>query len=208
MKRGNSFSESVHDLMDAWFASADGAAARDTYEVISKTIRPNMALAVIDTSAEDAMDFVIDFVHRYQIATDVQVVPELQTRGMFRDFRDQKFLRQHLIPACEEVLQLQRPVFSRVLTTVAGLRIAYECLRLPQKCRDGRSSWCISFADIKFLLPPCPKRPNFDDADLSILQLLREGLSVKEIGIRIELSHRTVEHRIERLIPTGTVFDS
>ncbi|MGI0523997.1 response regulator transcription factor [Rhizobium giardinii] len=74
-----------------------------------------------------------------------------------------------------------------------------ERLLLPQKCRNGRSSWCISFADVKFLLPPCPKRPNFDDADLSILQLLREGFSVKEIGIRIELSHRTVEHRIERL---------
>jgi len=199
MKRQNSFSEVVHDLMDAWIASAEGADAGDIYEVISKSIRPNLVLAVIDTSAEDAMDFVIDFVHRYEVATDVQGVSELQTRRMFRDFRDQEFLRQHLIPACEEVLQQQRPVFSRVLTAVAGLRIAYERLLLPQKCRNGRSSWCISFADVKFLLPPCPKRPNFDDADLSILQLLREGFSVKEIGIRIELSHRTVEHRIERL---------
>lgn len=127
MKRQNSFSESVHDLMDAWIASADGAAARDIHEVISKTIRPNMVLAVIDTSAEDAMDFVIDFVHRYQIATDVQVVPELQTRCMFRDFRDQEFLRQHLIPACEEVLQQQPGFFA----SVDDCRWIADRLRVP-----------------------------------------------------------------------------
>lgn len=39
----------------------------------------------------------------------------------------------------------------------------------------------------------------FDDIDLSIVQLLREGLSAREIGHMIELSPRTVEHRIEKM---------
>jgi DNA-binding NarL/FixJ family response regulator len=39
----------------------------------------------------------------------------------------------------------------------------------------------------------------FDDVDLAIVQLLREGMSAREIGQAIELSHRTIEHRVERM---------
>ncbi|WP_245512320.1 helix-turn-helix domain-containing protein [Rhizobium leguminosarum] len=38
-----------------------------------------------------------------------------------------------------------------------------------------------------------------DEFDHSVLQLLYEGLSAKEIAQQVEISHRTVEHRIERM---------
>lgn len=38
-----------------------------------------------------------------------------------------------------------------------------------------------------------------DGIDLSILQLLTEGAAQREIGLKLELSPRTIEHRIERL---------
>ncbi|WP_350297321.1 LuxR C-terminal-related transcriptional regulator [Agrobacterium arsenijevicii] len=38
-----------------------------------------------------------------------------------------------------------------------------------------------------------------DGVDLSILQLLTIGATQKEVGVRLELSPRTIEHRIDRL---------
>nr|WP_245472673.1 helix-turn-helix transcriptional regulator [Rhizobium leguminosarum] len=38
-----------------------------------------------------------------------------------------------------------------------------------------------------------------DEIDHAVLQLLYQGFSAKEIAQQVEISHRTVEHRIERM---------
>ncbi|NNH46016.1 hypothetical protein HLI03_30950 [Rhizobium laguerreae] len=76
-----------------------------------------------------------------------------------------------------------------------GKFVALESLLLPQK----GGGWCLAVIDIQLLLPIPRTRPDIDDTDRAILQLLYEGFSGKEIGQHIGFSHRTVEHRVERL---------
>nr|WP_246753558.1 AsnC family protein [Agrobacterium sp. OT33] len=59
-------------------------------------------------------------------------------------------------------------------------------------------AWCVALAEIHSL-SAIGRNIRYDDTDLSIIQLLREGLSARDIAQRIELSPRTIEHRIERM---------
>nr|WP_246733118.1 LuxR C-terminal-related transcriptional regulator [Rhizobium ruizarguesonis] len=76
-----------------------------------------------------------------------------------------------------------------------GKFAALEYLLLPQK----GGGWCIAVIDFQLLLPIPRTRADVDDVDRAILRLLYEGFSGKEIGQQVDLSHRTIEHRIERL---------
>lgn len=200
MRNTNSFPVHAGELMDAWIRSIEDAPAADLLAVFSKLTRPNTVLLVIDMTNANPMDFVVDFVSRYRLATTFSEMSTLQTNGRFRDFPDQQLIGSHLIPFFEDVRQKGRPVLAEKFTTVSGWGVSFEALAVPQKCRPAvQSSWCIGLVGIKFLLPPSTRRLKYDDIDLGILQLLREGLSTKEIGLKILLSHRTVEHRLERL---------
>lgn len=85
------------------------------------------------------------------------------------------------------------------MTNILDMHVAYGRIILPQKNSAGRSSWCISLIDVRFLLPMGPRVDGLDDTDLGIVQLLAEGASTREIADIMSLSARTIEHRIERL---------
>lgn len=200
MRKNSSFTVQAGELMDAWIKSAEGATAADLLGVFYKLVPPNIALVVIDTTSADPMDFVVDFTSRYCLPTTFAEVSAFQTNGRFRDFPDQQLIRRRIIPLFEDVREQRRPALAKKFTTLSGWGVSYEGLVVPQKCSPVvRSAWCIGLVGIKLLLPPATRRLKYDDIDLGILQLLRDGLSTKEIGLKILLSHRTVEHRLERL---------
>lgn len=200
MRGVKSFSACVHDLMDAWIKSRDGAEATDIYQAAMRPMQPNVILAVIDCKASEAGAFSIEFIRRYSVATEALdfLALQQQTPLHFRNFPDQDHLKNTAIPALTEVLTHRRPSFSKGSTAFGGCKIVYQRLLVPQKSGTGRSEWCIVFSRIDLLLPEVLGF-QVDGIDLSILQLLTEGAAQKEIGLRLELSPRTIEHRIERL---------
>ncbi len=193
-----SFSACVHELMDAWLSGREGKGANTIYGSVLDAMPPNVVLAVVDCAAADPTDFSIEFIRRYGIATRMQAFLALQETCSFWVFRDQEYLKNTAIPALTDVLSQRRPSLSKGTTTLGGSKIAYERLLIPQKRASGRSEWCILFSKINLLLPRTSSF-NADSIDLNILQLLTEGFSQKEIGLWLQLSHRTIEHRIERL---------
>ncbi|MEH0293032.1 helix-turn-helix transcriptional regulator [Agrobacterium sp. CCNWLW71] len=193
-----SFSASVQDLMDAWIKSKDGADAADIYQAAMRPLQPNVILAVVDCRFPSVEAFSVEFVRRYSGATKVLDFLTLQEPSDFRSFPDQECLKHTAVPALTEVLTQQRPSLSKGNTNFGGCKIVYECLLLPQKFETGRSEWCIIFSKIDLLLPEVSGFET-DGIDLSILQLLTEGATQKEIGLRLGLSPRTIEHRIDRL---------
>lgn len=193
-----SFSASVHDLMDAWIKSKDGADAADIYQAATRPLQPNVILAVVDCRFPSVEAFSVEFVRRYSVATKVLDFLTLQEPSDFRSFPDQEYLKHTAVPALTEVLTQQRPSLSKGNTNFGGCKIVYERLLLPQKFETGRSEWCIIFSKIDLLLPEVSGFKT-DGIDLSILQLLTEGATQKEIGLRLGLSPRTIEHRIDRL---------
>ncbi|MNV92082.1 Bacterial regulatory protein, luxR family [compost metagenome] len=70
---------------------------------------------------------------------------------------------------------------------------------LPSRNTGRHGSWCVSLVRIRCLLPTTKPAPEPDIAELAILQLLREGYTARDIGVRIGLSPRTVEHKLEKL---------
>ncbi|WP_246791199.1 AsnC family transcriptional regulator [Rhizobium leguminosarum] len=75
----------------------------------------------------------------------------------------------------------------------------FEMLALPHQLVKPGVDWCLVFGVIHYLLKSAQLRKDLDDIDLAILQLLRERLQMRQIGLRVQLSPRTVEHRVERL---------
>lgn len=193
-----SFSACVHDLMDAWIKSRDGADAADIYQAAMRPLQPNVILAVVDCKFPSVEAFSVEFVRRYSVATKVLDFLTLQESFDFRSFPDQEYLKHTVIPVLVEVLTQKRPSLSKGSTNFGGCKIVYERLLVPQKSGSSRSEWCIVFSRIDLLLPEVSGFKT-DGIDLSILQLLTEGAAQKEIGLRLELSPRTIEHRIERL---------
>lgn len=200
MRGVKSFAACVRDLMDAWIESREGAEATDIYQAVMRPMQPNVILAVIDCKSPETGAFSVEFVRRYSVATEALdfLALQLQEPLDFRNFPDQDYLKNTAIPVLTEVLAQKRPSLSKGSTNFGGCKIVYERLLIPQKNATSRSEWCIVFSRIDLLLPEVSGSKT-DGIDLSILQLLTEGAAQKEIGLRLELSPRTIEHRIERL---------
>ncbi|WP_320197411.1 LuxR C-terminal-related transcriptional regulator [Agrobacterium sp. rho-13.3] len=196
-----SFATCVHDLMDAWITSREGAQATDIYQAVMGPTQPNVVLAVVDCRDSEIGTFSVDFIHRYSIATTAFDFLKLQWQEPLdlRSFLDQKYLRDSVIPALSRVMNGRRPSLSKGNTACGGCKIFYEMLLIPQKNAIQQCEWCILFSKIDLVLPAALQQFQADGIDLSILQLLTEGAFQKEIGARLKLSPRTIEHRIERL---------
>jgi DNA-binding CsgD family transcriptional regulator len=158
-----------------------------------------MALLVVKTSSASSGGFHIDFVKPYEVPTGLDVVRHLQRSRFFADFPDPVFLREVMAPAYETALERQRPSIDGVAATLLGMYAAYDRIILPQRNTRTRSSWCVSVIEIHFLLPRKPPSRELDDQDIGILQLLASGAPTREIADRLNMSPRTIEHRIESL---------
>jgi len=195
-----SFATCVHDLMDAWITSREGGQATDIYQAVMGPTQPNVVLAVVKCRGSDIGAFSVDFIHRYRIATDAFDFLKLQWHEPLdlKSFPDQRYLKDIVIPALGQVITNKRPLLSKGCTIFDDCRIFHETLILPQKSTAQQIWWCILFSKIDLLLSNVA-RFDTDGIDLSILQLLTDGVAQNEIGLSLELSPRTIEHRIERL---------
>ncbi|KAA0695419.1 LuxR family transcriptional regulator [Neorhizobium sp. P12A] len=199
MKPSATFKQISQLLMDSWISGADGGHPEEVYGPVDDLLRPHMALLVVDTSSVASDSFRMDFIKRYELPTGFESMKRLQQPFSFADFPDRRFLCEVVAPANVAAAERQHPVIDYVAATVLDVWMAYDRLVLPQKNSVARSNWCISLIGIHILLPAKARVQGLDDSDLAILQLLAEGMLVKEIGNAMNLSPRTIEHRVERL---------
>lgn len=155
-----------------------------------------MILATIDMRMTKPQDWHITFVRKYGIPTTFFDAQGLQRTKTFSSFPEQTYVERHMIDVCKRAVDTGRPYFGKIDETIHDVSITGNQLILPDTSGKGR--WCVALTEIHSIAKS--GRPTrFDDIDLSVLQLLREGLSAREIGAAIELSARTVEHRIEKM---------
>ncbi|GAB4359537.1 MAG: hypothetical protein Kow0026_21150 [Oricola sp.] len=161
---------------------------------------PSIVLSWLDTTPAGWQDFRIHFIRKFRLPTSYLGVADLQRDMRMGDFEDSGFswrcAQAHL-----EVRETRRVRQDVVWGSILGVRVGFDRIILPQKTESGPSRWHVSCTAVR-IIPSLRDRtiPALrDDQDETILQLLCEGYSAKEIARRTAMSPRTVEHRISHL---------
>ncbi|RKD56816.1 winged helix-turn-helix DNA-binding protein [Rhizobium sp. WW_1] len=190
--RSVSFGEVAQQLIDVWISrEVDQPAILS--DVVGKQLSVNMVLAIIEVPDSDPTEFGVNLVRDYSIPTSYADVPEALKS------------RLPLLPGGRLHQSIQKAIASRRPSLVSetvrhdNMQTNFEMLSLPRKTEKSGGDWCLVFGVVNYILRASAIPKDLDGIDVAILQLLREGLQMREIGHRVKLSPRTVEHRVERL---------
>ncbi|QCL72246.1 MULTISPECIES: LuxR C-terminal-related transcriptional regulator [Agrobacterium] len=196
MRPNVSFAELTRRLTDAWLESSGISGSADGIcRSVQGLLSINMVLIVIDTTKAPP-DWRVDFVRKYRIPTSLAAVETLQKIGNLCDFPEGALIEQHVVEVCQKAIADCRPITGRIDQIIRDVRVLGRRIIVPDP--TAKRAWCVILGEVHSL-SVVGRDTRFDDVDLSILQLLREGMSAREIGRVIELSPRTVEHRVERM---------
>ena len=196
LKPNISFPDLVRRLTDAWLESSGQSVTPDVvFRSVKDLLKINMVLTIVDM-ANAPPDWRMDFVHQYGIPTSLLDSKGLQKIGSLRDFSRGALLEQHIIEVCQKAIAEGRPIIGKIDQVIQNTRVVVSGIVVPDP--SAKKTWCVILGEVHSI-SAVVRDVRFDDIDLSIVQLLREGLFAREIGHVIELSPRTVEHRIERM---------
>ncbi|MBC2772812.1 helix-turn-helix transcriptional regulator [Rhizobium sp. AQ_MP] len=200
MPRNTPFSVVVGRLLDAWIATSSDRPARpeNIYSGVIDLLTLKMRLTLIEVRGADPLDWHLRTVRHSGFTSRLLDINRLFSDCRLGDFKDRAYMEQSVIPRLKEVVARQQPATELVKTKLLGVSLGYDRILLPQKNANG-CEWVISSSYAQFLLGQPAARETLDTADEAIVQLLIEGSTAKEIAELLGLSHRTVEHRLEKL---------
>lgn len=182
-------------LTDTWLENMRKPVAADALcRSVLGLLGINMVLVVVDMQSTTPLDWRLDFLSKYGIPTSLVDGAKLQQTQTLRDLPDVLTIADTVTKACETAVSDGRPSIGKIDHRMWNVRIIGDYMILP----DPAGSWCVVLGEIHSL-SAISHDIRYDDIDLSIIQLSREGLSSREIGKLIELSPRTIEHRIEKM---------
>lgn len=191
-----SFTDLARRLTDAWLASSgEPESSAVICCSVKDLLKINMVLISIEMAATPA-NWRLEFVKKYRIPTRLMDGDRLQISGLLGKSPDVGLLKSALVEVCQKVMTTGRPLTGRIDQTLENARVIASGIILPDP--TGEKAWCVILGEVHSITM-VPRDTRFDDVDLSVLQLLREGMSAREIGSVLELSPRTVEHRIEKI---------
>lgn len=195
-----SFTAICQKLIDAWVLTASDTAAipEEVYSGILSSLTIRMRLSVIELSSDDPKDWKLRTIRHSRLSSRIINLDSFFEGGKLRDLRDQAYLQNAVLPAYAKAIQAKQPLIDAVETKLLGVRIVYDRIILPQKAKT-QSQWLVVCSYGRFMAEIPTKHLEIDGTDEAILTALIQGMSVKEIGAVVDLSPRTVEHRLERV---------
>lgn len=187
-------------MIDAWlYTDARApATAEDIYRGITSSLTIRMRLAVIELASDEPKDWILRPVRQTRIPSRIIDLNSLFRGGKLGEIRDQAYVESSVLPSYFKAIQAKQPLIDTVETKLIGIRVIYDRIVLPQRA-ETRPNWLVVCTNGRFMAGAPANSVEIDATDYAILTALIEGMSVKEIGAEVELSPRTVEHRLERL---------
>ncbi|WP_143240001.1 AsnC family protein [Agrobacterium sp. DSM 25558] len=196
LKPNVSYSDLSRRLTDTWLGSSSGSISpHEVCRSVADYLRINMALVVVHTE-KAPIDWHVKFIRRYGIPTGLIDVGVLQKAGRLCDVPVSALVKQRMIEGCQKAISDRQPITGKIDVVIEDARITGDAIILPDPM--PKRAWCVILGEVHSI-SAVAHHVRMDDIDLSIVQLLREGLSARRIGELLELSPRTIEHRIEKI---------
>ncbi|MFC5757793.1 winged helix-turn-helix transcriptional regulator [Rhizobium sp. GCM10022189] len=185
------FDDLAQQLIDVWISREVDQPATFCH-MAGEQLSANMVLAVIEMT-DSGPEFRVNLLRDYSIPTSYADVPEVLRSRL------PMLPAGSLHPSIQRAIAGRRPSLISETARHDNMQTNFQMLSLPRKAVKPADDWCLVFGVVNYILRASGIPKDVDGIDLAILQLLREGLQMREIGHRVELSPRTVEHRVERL---------
>lgn len=200
MAKETPFSAVTRKMLDNWLLTdpeqptSPDIVYRDVLDMLSIKMR----LTVFTVDGDDPKRWFMKAIRHSGFTSRILNINRIFADAHIGDFKDQSYMETAVIPRLQQVIASQQPSLELVKTRLFGVNLGYDRILLPQR-NAGRPEWIISSSYAQFLLSPPQGRENLDVGDEAIVQLLIEGATAKEIAVSLGVSHRTVEHRLERM---------
>lgn len=200
MAKEKPFSAVTRKMIDAWLQTEAGqpVAPDVVYRDILDMLSMKMRLTVFSINGDDPLRWHMKAIRHSGFTSRILNINAIFADCHIGEFKDQTYMREAVIPRLQQVLDTQQPSMELVKTRLFGVNLGYDRILIPQRNAD-RPEWIISSSYAQFLLSPPERQEKLDIADEAIVQLLIEGATAKEIAVSLGVSHRTVEHRLERM---------
>lgn len=183
-------------MIDRWLSLGQPAPGEIYADLVGRlTIR--MRLSVIDTRKSEAKDWVLSTVRHSGITGRVLNLNSLFKGGRLGDFPDQQYLNEQVYPQYRHVMLTRKPEVDIVQTRLCGVKVAYDRFILPEKADNV--GWLLVCTYGRFMASAPSSDIQLDVLDESIILHLLEGETAAKIASSLNLSPRTVEHRLERI---------
>jgi DNA-binding transcriptional ArsR family regulator len=156
-----------------------------------------MRLSVIDITPAEPKEWVLKAVRQTHVSSRILDLNGLFGGGKLGAIRDQDYINTSVLPVYAKAISARQPLIDTVEAKLLGIRVVYDRIILPEKADKPR--WLVVCTNGRFMAGAPTQGLEVDGTDQSILTALIEGMTAKEIAAEIGLSHRTVEHRLERV---------
>lgn len=198
MTAKSTFNAISQTLIDSWLdAKTPIDDPHAFYGTIGDRMTLKMSLNFIDTKSDDPLAWYFQNIKSYGFTTRILNLKKWFPDSLLGDLPDRSYVVDAVIPHYSRALKIGKPLIDLVQTKVAGINVGYDRLIIPQKS-DGRPQWCLSFTEGRFMFN-APVEAKLDLVDEEIIQLLIEGETAKDIAPILNLSQRTIEHRIDKM---------
>ena len=189
------FADIAKQAVQIWKNTPEGSLASaqaDASRFVSLACLPGMNVHFLTLDSDVPLEFVM---HRVVLKT---LLGE-ERPSRLGELDDQDFVREHMIAAYCSARDTKDSHLERINTSLEGVQVVYDRLILPERTTAARARWAIVLIHPRLILPTSDASTSVTNREHDVLTLVLQGQTAREIAATLNLSPKSVEHRIADL---------